>query len=59
MYSDQHPLGYGNDGAIFNLKDEGIEIEKIFINDGFAEYQHDIGILSMINEVIYNFEMLF
>ena len=58
MYSDQHPLGYGNDDAIFNLKDEGIEIEKIFINDGFAEYQHDIGIIIIINEVICNFEML-
>ena len=34
--------GYGDD-AIFNLKDEGIDIEKYYVNDGFAEYQHDIG----------------
>ena len=27
----------------FNLKDEGIPIEKIYVNSGFAEYQHDIG----------------
>ena len=47
--------GYGNE---FNLKDEGIEIEKYYVNDGFAEYQHDIGnsfILEVKNsKITYN-----
>ena len=40
VYSTPTFGGYGNE---FNLKDEGIEIEKYYVNDGFAEYQHDIG----------------
>ena len=31
------------DGQKLNLKDEGIAIEEVYVNGGFAEYQHDIG----------------
>ena len=43
ILSDQN-LDEHKDGTKFNLKDEGIEIEQIYVNGGFAEYEHDIGI---------------
>ena len=42
VYSKPSSNEYGNE-ATFNLKDEGVDIEKLYVNEGFAEYQHDIG----------------
>ena len=42
VYSNENRQGSSNRPS-FNLKDEGIGIDNIYVNDGFAEYQHDIG----------------
>ena len=42
VYSNENRQGSSNRHS-FNLKDEGIGIDNIYVNDGFAEYQHDIG----------------
>ena len=39
----EEDVDHTKDWINFNLKDEGIAIEKIYVNSGFAEYQHDIG----------------
>jgi hypothetical protein len=42
VYSQPSSTEYGSEST-FNLKDEGVDIEKVYVNEGFAEYQHDIG----------------
>ena len=42
VYSEPSSNEYGFE-ATFNLKDEGVPIENIYVNEGFAAYRHDIG----------------